>query len=159
MIRAGPRPLALVAVTAAAACGPKQQTVPLCAPAPAVEAELAAILQAHVDGHLASDPVAAAALYAPDVRLVLDGGVEVRTRASMETVYAQLYATTPIVALEYTDEEVTVCGDAAHVVGHYVQTVDADGERVTTRARYMVLWRRQSYGAWKLARGAVVGLP
>jgi len=149
----------------AAACGQQRvvEAAPLrCGPDPAVEAKLSSVMEGHVAAHLALDPVAAAADYTEDVWFKLDDGAQMRTRQAMEDLYRQMYETVRLVDFEHTDEEVLVCGDAAHAVGHYTETVEAveaGGERTVSRFHYMLLWRLQPDGSWKVSRGALIGAP
>lgn len=130
-----------------------------CAADAAVEAKLDEVMAGHVAAHYAQDPVAAAADYTEDVWFRGDDGMELRTRAAMVTLYQQMYETTRLVDFSHSHEEVIVCGDAAHAVGHYTETVETEGEQTTTRYNYMLLWRLQPDGSWKMSRGALVAVP
>lgn len=126
-----------------------------CGPDPAVAALLDETMQRHVQAHLAQDAEAAASDYTDDVWFRMDGGVELRGRQTMVDLYNEMYRTTRLVSFEGDDEEVLVCGDAAHVVGGYREVTETDGVQTTSRYQYMLLWRRQADGAWKVSRGTI----
>ncbi len=148
------------ALLVAACQQPASEAVEIrCGTDPEVEAQIAEVLRDHVAAHLARDAVGAAAAYTDDVWFRLDGAVEFRGRDAMVDVYESTYATQTYVEIEYTDVETLVCGDAAHVVGQYTETSNVNGELVSSRAQYMVLWRLQPDGSWKVSRGAVIAVP
>ena len=153
--------IAACATIVAAACQQPSAEVQeiRCGSDPAVEAKIANALLSHVAAHLEGDPVSAAAIYTDDVWFQLDDGAELRSRETMVGVYEATYTTQRYVDIVYTDVETTVCGDAAHAVGHYSETSEVGDERITSRAQYMVLWRLQSDGSWKVSRGAVIAIP
>ena len=124
-----------------------------------VEIQIADAWRVHEEGHLASNPVAAASIYPDDVWFRWDGGRDSRSRAMMEDFYRRIYSNSRIVDIAYTSDEIIVCGDAAHEVGHYYVTSDVEGQRSTLREHYMHLWRLQPDGSWKLSRGAGSALP
>ena len=130
-----------------------------CETDPAVEARIADALRAHVAAHLEGDAEGAAAIYTDDVWFQLDAGAELRSRETVIAAYEAAYSTMSYVDIVYTDVETTVCGDAAHAVGHYTETAEVGDEQITSRAQYMVLWRLQPDGSWKVARGAVITIP
>ncbi|HUF69553.1 MAG TPA: nuclear transport factor 2 family protein [Longimicrobiales bacterium] len=124
-----------------------------------MEAKINEIMDGHVAAHYAQDAVAAAGDYAEDVWFMSDDGVELRTRAVMVSLYEQMYQTIRLVDLTYSPEEVVVCADAAHAVGHYTETIETDGQQSTTRYNYMLFWRLQPDGSWKVSRGTLVAVP
>jgi uncharacterized protein (TIGR02246 family) len=128
----------------------------ICAQDAEVESQIAEVMRRHVAAHIEEDAIAAAADYTDDVWFMLDDGAELRSRETVVEFYEELHRTTQTVDLVYTDVETTVCGDAAHAVGHYSHTIEVDGQQSTSRAQYMVLWRRQPDGSWKLSRGAAI---
>lgn len=154
-------PALLLGLSTAVAC---QQAAPeaaavRCGADPAVEARINEIMDGHVAAHYAQDAVAAAADYAEDVWFIGDDGMELRTREAMVSLYEQMYQTTRLVDFTHSPAEVVVCADAAHAVGHYTETIEADGQPSTTRYNYMLFWRLQPDGSWEVSRGAFVALP
>ena len=149
------------AMVVVAACSPPAAEVASssCRHDPEVESQTAEALRLHVEAHLAADPVGAASLYTDDVWFRWDGGLDRRTRATMEDVYREAYTSVRYVDIGFTSDELIVCGDAAHEVGHFYETVEVDGQRSTSRHHYMVLWRLQPDGSWKVSRGAGSALP
>lgn len=148
--------LLVVSLIGTAACGPTADEVSsaTCHPDASVANAIDSALARHVAGHLAGDPVAAAAIYTPDLWLRWEGGLEVRGRDAAVEIYRELYKQARVVDMAYASDETLVCADAAHQVGHYFMTTEAGGQRATTRDVYTVLWRRQPDGSWLLARGA-----
>lgn len=130
-----------------------------CGPDPAVAAILDETMQRHVQAHLAQDAAAAASDYTEDVWFRMDGGVELRGRQTMVDLYNEMYQTTRLVSFEGEDEETLVCGDAAHVVGGYTEVTETGGGQATSRYQYMLLWRMQPDGTWKVSRGTMVAVP
>ena len=124
-----------------------------------VEARIAEAWRLHEQGHLEADRFAAASIYTDDVWFRWDDGRETRSRVAMEDFYTELYTVGPIVDIAYMSDEILVCGDAAHEVGHYYVVTEIDGQRVTLREHHMSLWRRQPDESWKLSRGAGSTLP
>lgn len=148
----------LLWLTAVVACQPQQETVH-CAPDPVIEATLKEVMDNHVAAHYAQDARAAAAAYSEDVWFIGDDGMELRTRATMVSLYETMYETIRLVDLTHVPEETLVCADAAHTVGHYTETVETSGKRSTTRYNYMLFWRRQSDDSWKISRGSFIAVP
>jgi uncharacterized protein (TIGR02246 family) len=130
-----------------------------CGPDPAVAALLGETMQRHVQAHLAQDAEAAASDYTDDVWFRMDGGVELRGRQTMVDLYTEMYRTTRLVSFEGEDDETLVCADAAHVVGGYTEVTETDGVQTTSRYQYMLLWRLQPDGSWKVSRGTMVTVP
>lgn len=130
-----------------------------CGPDPVIEAKINEIMEAHVAAHYAQDAVAAAGAYAEDVWFIGDDGMELRTRDVMVALYEQMYQTVRLVDLTHFPEEVVVCADAAHSVGNYTETTGTDGQQSTTRYNYMLFWRLQPDGSWKISRGTFVAVP
>jgi uncharacterized protein (TIGR02246 family) len=130
-----------------------------CGPDPVIEATLNDIMASHVAAHYAQDAVAAAGDYAEDVWFIGDDGMDLRTRDVMVSLYEQMYQGIRLVDFTHSPEEVVVCADAAHSVGHYTETAETDGQQSTTRYNYMLLWRLQPDGSWKIWRGTFVAVP
>lgn len=154
-------PAVLLGLTIAVACQQPTSEVESaqCGSDPVVEATLSGIMKGHVAAHYAQDAVAAAGDYAEDVWFIGDDGMELRTRAAMVSLYEQMYQTVRLVDFTHSPEEVVVCADAAHAVGHYIETLETDGRQSTTRYNYMLFWRLQPDGSWKVSRGTFVAVP
>jgi len=157
-------PLTAVILTLfiAAGCQPRPagQLMDHCVQSLAVEAEIADVLQRHVQAHLNADPIGAADMYTDDVRIMYNT-IEINSKNTMVNAYQEAYKGGTYTEVAYLDDETLVCGDAAHSVGHNLNTMEskADGTRRTERQQYMLLWRQQSDGSWKMARGAAMTIP
>lgn len=154
-------PALLLGFAIAVACqqAPPEVEAVRCGSDPAVEAQINEIMDGHVAAHYAQDAVAAAGDYAEDVWFIGDDGMELRTRDAMVSLYEQMYQATRLVDFTYSPEEVVVCADAAHAVGHYTETIETDGQQSTIRYNYMLFWRLQPDGTWKVSRGTFVAVP
>ena len=149
----------VLALSAACRDAPPQLALADCRSDAEVEARIAEAWRLHEQGHLASDRFVAASIYTDDVWFRWDQGRETRSRVAMEDFYTDLYDAGRIVDIGYISDEIIVCGAAAHEVGHYHVTTEANGERITRREHHMSLWREQPDGTWKLSRGAGSALP
>lgn len=50
-------------------------------------------------------------------------------------------------------EEVDVCGDTAYEVGSYNMSIQPPGQsRINDRGKYLVVWKRQADGSWRIHR-------
>lgn len=146
----------------AAGCGGtgEPSIAALCGPDPAVASAIGKAWKDHVQAHLARDPVGAAAIYDDDVWWRWEGGLDLRGRSASEDAYRHSwYPQFTIVEMAYTSDEVLVCADAAHEVGRFTMVTDVGGKRDTTTDHYMILWRKQADGSWRVLRGAGSALP
>ena len=120
--------IGVCSLVAAVACEPSQPEVQAmrCEADPTVEARIADAQEIHVAAHLRADAEGAAAIYTDDVWFQLDGGAELRSRETVIAAYEDAYSTLRYMDIVYTDVETTVCGDAAHAVGHYSETFELE---------------------------------
>lgn len=91
-----------------------------------------------------------ASYYADDGSLLAPGAPIATGRAEIQKTIAGLMAL-PGFALTFAPTTVDVAGDCAYELGEYALSInDKSGTPQTTRAKYIVLWRRQADGKWKV---------
>ena len=128
------------------------ETISLFCNREAILAEITRAYAAHAEAHLRADPDGAAANLAQDAVTYWEGGHETHGRKAQRDFYAELYKTMIIKSLEYTTEELDVCGSRAYELGSYTMSFETGGSLTTGRYRYMAVWERQADGAWKVFR-------
>ncbi len=97
------------------------------------------------------DPASLAALYTEDATLLPPNSEPIRGRQGIQAFMGTLMemglreATLETVDVEYL-------GDVAHEVGAYTLKIEPKGGQATTdRGKYVVVWKRDGDGPWKLA--------
>ncbi len=100
------------------------------------------------------DAAALAAMYDTGAVVLAPNAPPMRGRQNIEAFWAgarqQGYRTLNLVV-----NSVEVIGDHAIELGSYTMVVQPPGQgEMTDRGKYMVLWRRQADGTWKLYRDA-----
>jgi len=100
-----------------------------------------------------ADVDALVALYAPDVVVMPPDRPDLHGRAAvadwLREFFAEQRATQTLV-----NDEVVVAGDWAFLRGHFELTIAAreGGRPARVRGKHLVVWRRDSGGAWLAAR-------
>jgi uncharacterized protein (TIGR02246 family) len=151
-IRRLPSVLLLATLTACAAPAPE-------AAAPVDVAALKDAIQAREKewsaAFLAADPAAIAALYTEDAASIPGAGDWNRGRAGIAANMQPQFDSTTFTAREdITEEVIPVGADYIFEVGHYSSTgtSKADGTEKLDSGRYVVLWRKDADGAWRIHR-------
>jgi uncharacterized protein (TIGR02246 family) len=103
---------------------------------------------------LAGNAAGVAGLYTEDAAQVQASGDWVRGRDGITKSMQAQFDTLAVTAREDITEEVTPAGDYAVEVGHYsYQGTSKVGNKPRSGAgRYMVLWRKDADGVWRLHR-------
>ncbi|HTR51267.1 MAG TPA: SgcJ/EcaC family oxidoreductase [Kofleriaceae bacterium] len=131
-----------------------------CAPAPlashpASPSDRQAIVDANariVAAVKKGDAAAIAAEFAPDATMLPAGMPAVSGHDAIQKVFAAL-STMGITDATITTQEVVVSGDLAVEVGVNSITITKDGAApITAPGKYLVVWKRQSDGGWKIQR-------
>ncbi len=120
-------------------------------------ADIARTLHAHGDAVMRGDPAAAAAVFAEDVRWMPADAADVRGHDSAMALIAKVFSEvgTPRDVWHAT-EEIYVLGDVAVEIGSVVSTLQPKGQaEIRAHQRYMLMWKRQKDGAWKIFRDMV----
>lgn len=93
-----------------------------------------------------------ASFYAPDGALLLPGAPAIRGREAMEAAVREMMAA-PGFHLTFAANQVDVArsGDLAAESGAYrLVTCDAQGNPQTEVGKYVVVWKKQADGLWKV---------
>lgn len=99
------------------------------------------------------DMAAVADLYTEDAMLMPPNGAALRGRDAVRTFFVEALSSLSPRDVKLSSDEVEVCGDSAYEVGRYQMTVQpSGGAAMNDRGKYLVVWRRQSDGSWKIAR-------
>src|SRR5687768_13264573 len=130
-------------------------------PAPPVVVDAAAIrdtIQARERewsaAFLAGDAAAVANLYTEDGAQVQPAGDWYRGREAITAGVKKQLDTLNVTAREDVTEEVIPAGDYVIEIGHYTLTATTKkgNKPVTGAGRYMVVWRKDADGQWRLYR-------
>ena len=97
------------------------------------------------------DPASLAALYTEDATLLPPNSEAIRGRQGIEAFFkAGMQMGISEATLETVDVE--YLGDVAYEVGAYTMKIEPEGGQAETdRGNYVVVWKRESDGPWKLA--------
>lgn len=150
-----PRPLPsvllLLTLAGCAAPAPKAAPVDVAALKDAIQARE----KEWSAGYLAANAAAVAALYTEDAASVPPTGDWQRGRAAIaQGNQIQFDSTTYTARSDSTDEVIDLDANYVLEVGHYSSTgtAKADGKPRTSAGRYVVLWRKDADGIWRIHR-------
>lgn len=154
------RTLVLVSVVAIAACAAPPATESPDTRA-ADEAALRARIVAWNAASEAKDAAEFVTVYADDAVLMLEDAPDLRGIDTLREGVAGLMQD-PNFALSFAADDVVVArsGDMAYETGTYSMTgSDADGQPVTESGHYVVVWRKEADGTWKVVVDAPLSDP
>jgi len=154
-LRAG----SLVAALAIAACA--QQPAPPPDTRAADEAAIRAAIQEWSAAAAAKDAAKFSTFYAGDAVIMLEKAPDIHGMPAIREGLAGMMKD-PNFALSFAADSVTVArsGDLAYETGHYAMTMSgADGKPAPEIGHYIVVWRKQADGAWKVAADVPVSDP
>ena len=98
------------------------------------------------------DVDALADLYTTDAILMAPNAEPLRGREGVRSFMNVVRGLSPR-DVRLTVEEVDVCGDTAYEVGSYTMNLQPPGQaRMTDRGKYLVVWKRQADGSWRIHR-------
>jgi uncharacterized protein (TIGR02246 family) len=87
-----------------------------------------------------------AVLFAPDMG-------EVRGRTAIEDAARQMFAQLSVRNFKILSQELDICGDTAYELTTYSETLQPAGAAANdVRGRYLIVWRRDTDGAWRVHR-------
>jgi len=145
----------VVLLFALAACAPPAKT-PSATPADptALRNDIQAREREWSAAFLAGNAAGIAALYTEDGAQVQASGAAHQGRQAITSAMQAQFDTLAVTAREDIAEEVIPAGDYAVEIGHYsFQGTSKAGHRpLAGSGRYMVLWRKDADGAWRLHR-------
>jgi uncharacterized protein (TIGR02246 family) len=105
-----------------------------------------------IETFVAGDASAAAALFADDAVLMLPGVEPVAGKAAIEQALAGFFGVVKYHSIVANVQEVQFFGAYALETGTTVMTYDVGGRTIVGRGKYMVGWKRQPGGEWKIHR-------
>lgn len=145
--------LILVVALAAAGCAPAAQE-PIEPPdtRPVDEAAIRGLIQDWSAASAAKDAEAFSAVYADDGTVMLEGVPDMHGKqAILEGVAHMMEDPNFDLSFEPTDIFVARAGDLAYEYGNYSLTMTGDGgEAMTGTGSYVVIWKKQADGTWKV---------
>jgi uncharacterized protein (TIGR02246 family) len=141
----------------AAAAGSLLATSPGVAAAPdsveRAKAEIAAARDAFWAAHAKGDAKALAGLLTEDARLLAPGMEDVSGRQAIEAAAAQMFQSLTVEDFTIESSELAVHGDSAVELSTYSETLrPKDGPAASVKGRYLIVWRRDRTGRWKVHR-------
>lgn len=118
---------------------------------------IARALHEHGEAVMRGNAAGAAAVFAQDVRWMPADSPDVYGRDGVTTLLAKFFSDMgPPRDVRHTTEELYIFGDAAVEVGFVTAVLEAKGGApIRVRQRYMLLWKRQDDGSWKIFRDMV----
>ena len=154
------RAASLAAALALAACTQPAPTAPPDTRA-ADEAALRAVIKDWSAAAQAKDAAKFVSVYAEDAVVMLEDAPDMRGAAAIrEGIPAMMQD--PNFSLSFAAETVVVArsGDLAYETGHYTMSMSGpDGKPAPENGHYVVVWRKQADGAWKVAVDTPVSDP
>lgn len=140
------RPLSVVLATASLfACQSSDEA--------ALRGLTAAALDAHAQAAVRRDVPAAAALFTEDAAVFFPNSPDIRGRDSIAALMRRSWPVINPTSVRYAVDEVHVRGDLAVTMARYwVSVAPASQPPSTDSGRYMLLWRRQPDGNWRVSR-------
>ncbi|HYR11089.1 MAG TPA: nuclear transport factor 2 family protein, partial [Longimicrobium sp.] len=92
------------------------------------------------------------ALFADDAVLMLPGVPQLHGRAAIEQALAGAFGAVKYHSILANVQEVQFFGDYALEMGTSVFTYEAGGQTFVDQGKYVVSWKRQPGGEWKIHR-------
>jgi uncharacterized protein (TIGR02246 family) len=140
-----------------ASCAPKPAPAPPPPPPPdpaAIRATIEATEKSWSAAYLKADAAAIAALYTEDAASIPPSGELNRGREAIAKQNQAAFDTVNVTAREDITEEVTLAGDYAIEVGHFswAGTSKKTSKPLKGQGRYVVVWRKDPDGTWRLFR-------
>ncbi len=115
----------------------------------AIDSANAALTDAFSKG----DAMALAAHYESDGAIMMPNGPAWKGRAAIEENGKGMFGEIALSDMKLTTEDVVVSGDLAVETGTYaLKVTEKGGKAVPDNGKYIVVWRRQADGSWKIHR-------
>ena len=115
---------------------------------------VAAAWQAYLQAVRSNDAAGMVSAWTDDAVYMAPGAKTANGRSGLESMVRETVGALKITNITDQTDEILVDGNVAIQRGSYVESVQPRSARATTvRHRYLVVWRRQPTGDWKIARG------
>ena len=106
------------------------------------------------------DASAAAQWYTEDAINMPPDVEDAQGRSEIQSAFSYILSAATREDMAVTTRELDVYGDTAYELGTFADThIPHGGTKVTVRARYMCVWKRQPDGTWKIHRFLFNSLP
>jgi len=155
----------LACLVAVAACAQQAPAPPPPTPAPdtraADEAAIHALVKDWSAAAQAKDAEKFMAVYAEDATVMMEAMADVSGKATIREAITAMMSD-PNFALSFAADKVVVArsGDLAYETGSYQMTMsDAKKKPATQSGHYVVVWRKEADGAWKVVIDAPISDP
>jgi len=147
-------PLIALLLSALAACAPPAKTPEAAVDPAALQGTIQAREKEWSAAFLARSAAGVAGLYTEDAAQVQPAGDAYKGRDGItKGMQAQFDTLVTVTAREDITEEVIPAGNFAVEIGHYSFSGTSKAKKpVSGAGRYMVLWRKDADGAWRLHR-------
>ncbi len=105
------------------------------------------------NAHESGDADALAVLVTDSAVLFAPGMEEVRGRDALRDAAQQMFAMMTIGDFTIIEQELEVRGSSAYELATYSETIQiGDGDATPVRGRYLLVWRKEADGAWRVDR-------
>lgn len=155
----------LLSVVALAACAQQAPAPPPATPPPdtraADEAAIHALVKDWSAAAQAKDVEKFTAVYAEDATVMMEGMPDVSGKAAVKEAITGMMSDSNF-ALSFAADKVVVArsGDLAYETGSYTMTMsDAKKKPATQAGHYVVVWRKEADGSWKVVIDAPISDP
>ena len=126
----------------------------------AVGDSIRAAMSGYVNALRNNDPASVSGFWTPDAVYMNAGSPTVVGRAGFDSMVRGTFATGRLTEVTANTDEILIDRATAVHRGTYSETFQPQrGPIVHLRGRYMIVWRRQPDGIWKIARGVEMPLP
>lgn len=105
-----------------------------------------------IEAFIAGDASAAASMFAEDGVLMLAGIPQITGRAAIQQALVGFFGAVKYHSVVANVQEVQFFGDYALEIGTTVFTYEAGGRTVVDHGKYIVGWKREPGGDWKIHR-------
>ena len=121
---------------------------------------IAQALDAYVAAVRANDLARISAAWVDDAVYINVGMPTIRGRAAFDSFLQRAFNGRRVTGMSVSVDEITASGDIGYLIASYSQTFKLDtGSVEIARGRFVVVWRRQADGSWKIARALEVDAP
>jgi len=137
---------------------PAAATVAASSPSPTSTAELRHFIDSaqarYSEAVVKGDVQALSSFFTDDAVVIAPNSKAFHGRAEIDTSNAQTLRRAKFTGLKLHTDDLQVVGDAGIETGTYEQTLQAQGKTMHDNGSYLVVWRRQANGGWKIYRMA-----